>query len=262
MKHEKNCKNFSSQASSDSAGMLVIGLAGGIGSGKSFVARQLGQMGCAVIDVDLLAKDLRDLPGTREALGQSFGEAIFRKDGKIDEKALSELVFAGSEEEEGGPLAKLNAIIYPLVIAEVGRLIEQYRRLRGAKALVLDAPLLFEAGLEACCDAVIFVSSEPSTRARRVLEQRGWSERDWARREKTQIPLDKKLDMSDYVVDNDSVEVDLCCHLQRLFSRILGEAGTIQRSVESCETPRKQENIKPDNAVDNRSEDPKNSEDV
>ncbi len=262
MKHEKTSKNRSSRASSAPVRMPVIGLAGGIGSGKSLVASQLGQMGCAVIDVDRLAKELRDLPGTREALGQSFGEEIFAKDGKIDEKALSELVFAPSEEQEGSPLARLNAIIHPLVIGEVGRLIEQYRRPPSPKALILDAPLLFEAGLEACCDAVIFVSSEPATRAQRVLEQRGWSERDWARREKTQIPLDKKLDMSDYVVDNDTVEVDLCCHLQRLFSRILGETSTIQRSVESCEPPSKQEDINPDNAVDNRGEDLKNSEDV
>ena len=262
MKHKKIEKNRSGKASPAPVSMPVIGLAGGIGSGKSLVACQLGQMGCAVIDVDRLAKQLRDLPQTREALRQSLGEAIFAKDGQIDEKALSKLVFAPAEQQEESPLARLNAIIHPLVITEVRRLIDQYRGSASPKALILDAPLLFEAGLEACCEAVIFVTSEPATRAQRVRQQRGWSERDWARREKTQIPLNKKLDMSDYIVDNSYSEVDLRCHLQRLFSRILGETSSIQRSVEPCEAHNSQEDRNPCNALDDRGEGPSNSEDV
>ncbi len=227
MKQNKACKNSSAKAAPPQPIMPIIGLAGGIGSGKSLVAGELGQMGCAVIDVDRLAKQLRDLPQTRQALRQGLGGAIFTEDGQIDEKALSELVFTPTEQQKDTPLARLNAIVHPLVVAKCRRLIDQYRRQGGPKALILDAPLLFEAGLGHCCDAVIFVASQPHIRCRRVQDQRSWTEIDWARREKNQIPLDKWLEMSDHVIYNNASKADLRCHLQRLFSRILGETSSI-----------------------------------
>ncbi|MCK4850129.1 MAG: dephospho-CoA kinase [Phycisphaerae bacterium] len=252
MKQNKPCKNSSAKAAPAQSTMPVIGLAGGIGSGKTLVANQLGQMGAAVIDVDRLAKQLRDLPQTRQALRQSLGEAIFTEDGQIDEKALSELVFAPTQQQKDSPLARLNAIVHPLVVAKCRRLIDQYRRQEGPKALILDAPLLFEAGLETCCDAVIFVTSQPRSRSQRVQAHRGWTENNWARREKTQIPLDKKLEMSDYSVDNNSSKTDLRCHLQRLLSRILGKTSSIQRSsVEPCGLPGKHKHRKLRSAENN-----------
>jgi len=251
MKHNKPCKNSSTETASPQPIMPVIGLAGGIGSGKTLVADQLGQMGAAVIDVDRLAKQLRDLPQTRRALRQSLPEEIFTQEGQIDEKALSELIFAPTEQQEDTPLARLNAIVHPLVLAKCRQLIDQYRRLGGPKALILDAPLLFEAGLDTCCDAVIFVASRGRTRSQRVQAQRGWTESDWARREKTQIPLDKKLEMSDYIVDNNSSKTDLRCHVQRLLSRILGRTTSIQRSVERCGFPTKHKHGSPGNAENN-----------
>ena len=210
----------------------VIGLAGGIGSGKSLVAAEFGQLGCAVIDVDSLAKEMRDLPGTRQALGERFGEEIFGKDGEIDERALAELVF-GSFDDKGdkGALAKLNAIVHPLVEARCRELIEEYRGEGGVQAVVLDAPLLFEAGLESYCEAVVFVASEAAERSQRVEAQRGWEKKEWLRREKTQIPLDKKRKMSDYIVGNNSSKTDLRCHIRSLLSQILGKTRSIGCSV-------------------------------
>lgn len=237
--------------------MPVIGLVGGIGSGKTLVADQFSQMGCAVINVDRLAKQLRDLPQTHQALRQEFGNAIFTQDGHIDEKALAELVFTHPQPEKNSPLARLNAIVHPLVVAKCRQIIEQYRQQGGPKALILDAPLLFEAGLEDCCEAVIFVASDPHTRSRRVQDERGWTEEIWAQREKKQISLDKKLEMSDHVVDNNSSKTDLRCHLQRLFFRILDKTRGIERSVEPCEFPTKLKDGSPNNTENNGANIPK-----
>lgn len=251
MKPNKACTNRSAQAGSAHPIIPVIGLAGGIGSGKSLAAQQLGQMGAAVIDVDRLAKQLRDLPQTLKALRQSLGAEIFTPEGKIDEKALSELVFGPAEDQKDTPLARLNAIVHSLVAAKCRELIEQYRSSGGPKAIILDAPLLFEAGLESCCDGVIFVASKPRNRIQRVQVQRGWEESDWCRREKKQIPLNKKLEMSDHIVDNDTSKTDLRCHLQRLLFRILGKTSDLGRSVEPCEFPAKHKDGSPGNAEDN-----------
>lgn len=214
-------------------------------------------MGAVVIDVDRLAKQLRDLAQTRQALRESLGAEIFGSDGQIDEKALSELVFAPAEQQKDSSLARLNAIVHPLVVAKCREQIEQYRCSGGPKAIILDAPLLFEAGLESCCDVVIFVASEGRLRSVRVQTQRGWSEREWVLREKSQIPLDKKLAMSDYIVDNGSDETDLRCHLQRLFFRILDKTRGIERSVEPCEFPTKLKDGSPNNTENNGANIPK-----
>ncbi len=243
MSRNKACKHGCPKGQPASEPMPVIGLVGGIGSGKTLVADELGQMGCTVIDVDRLAKQLRDLPQTRQALRQELGDAIFTRDGHIDEKALAELVFTPSQPEKDSPLARLNAVVHPLVVAKCRQLIEQYRQQGGPKALILDAPLLFEAGLGDHCDAVIFVATDSHTRSRRVQAQRGWTEDNWAQREKKQISLDKKLEMSDYMVDNSSSKIDLRRHLQRLFPRILGKTSTIQRSIRPSEAPFQQQGM-------------------
>ena len=261
MKHNKPCKNSSAEALPPQPRIPVIGLAGGIGAGKTFVAAELGQMGCAVIDVDRLAKQLRDLPQTRRELRDSLGEKIFTPEGQIDEKVLAELVFAPPQQQKDTPLARLNAIVHPLVVAKCRELIEQYRRSSGPKAVILDAPLLFEAGLGNCCDTVIFVASPSQARSRRVRAQRGWSQSNWARREKTQIPLDKKLDMSDYIVDNNCSRIDLRCHLQRLFFRILGKTSSFQPSVEPFKPPANRKDGDQDCPRELWGKGPKNSED-
>ena len=119
----------------------VIGLAGGIGSGKSLVAKELAQMDCAVIDADKLAKQQRDLPQTRQALQKAFGEAIFREDGQIDEKALAELIFVPEGQAgSGSALGRLNQIVHPLVVDKCEELIGHYQGEKGLKAVILDAP--------------------------------------------------------------------------------------------------------------------------
>ena len=228
-------KNFSRPRRPEGS-IPVIGLAGGIGSGKTLVAHQLAQMGCVVIDVDRLAKQLRDLPKTLEAIRLAMGDQFFTKDDQIDDKSLADHVFGSSTgNSSNSPLARLNAIVHPLVVRRCRELIEQHRCQNDSLAIVLDAPLLFEARLDSCCDAVIFVQTDPSIRSHRVCTDRGWSENQWQLREKTQILLDKKRDMSDYIIENNSSKTDLRCHIQRLFPRILGKTSGVQRKACSSE---------------------------
>ncbi|NIA06109.1 MAG: dephospho-CoA kinase [Actinobacteria bacterium] len=232
----KTCKKNPSQTSRPQGSIPVIGLAGGIGSGKTLVAEQLAQMGCVVIDVDRLAKQLRDLPQTLKAIRLALGDQFFSKDGQIDDKSLAEHVFGSSTgNNSDSPLARLNSIVHPLVVRRCRELIEQHRCQKDCPAIVLDAPLLFEARLDSCCDAVIFVQADPAVRSLRVRTNRGWSEKQWQLREKAQILLDKKRDMSDYIVENNSSKIDLRCHIQRLFPRILGKTSGVQRKAWSSE---------------------------
>ena len=230
MKQDKPIPEGSHPEPSDPAGrpVPVIGLAGGIGSGKSLVAEELAGLGCAVIDADKLAKHLRDLPQTREILRAKMGDGIFGTDGGIDEKALSELVFGPDASEDA--LAALNSVVHPLVIDRCLELIGQYRREGQVQAVVLDAPLLFETGLESCCNVLIFVQAEPGVRRQRVCRQRDWSEAQWAAREKKQISLDKKQELSDHVVENTSSKTNLHRQVQRLFPRIFGNKSSKQQS--------------------------------
>ena len=192
----------------------VIGLAGGIGSGKSLVAGELAGLGCAVIDADKLAKYLRDLPQTREILRAKMGDGIFGVYGGIDEKALSELVFGPDASEDA--LATLNSVVHPLVVDKCLELIGQYCREGQVRAVVLDAPLLLETGLESCCDVLIFVQAEPGAQ--------------WVAREKNQISLDNKQELSDCVVENNSSKINLHRQVQRLFPRISGYTSSKQQS--------------------------------
>ena len=229
MTHKAPDNSCPQNAGDPSRKVTVIGLAGGIGSGKTLVAHQLAQMGCVVIDVDHLAKQMRDLPQTCQAIRLAMGDQFFNKDGQINDKSLAKHVFgSATDNNSDSPLARLNAIVHPLVISRCRELIEQHRRQNDCPAIVLDAPLLFEARLDSCCDAVIFVQADPAIRSQRVQEERGWSEKQWQLREKAQILLDRKEDMSDYIVENNSSKTDLRCHIQRLFPRILGKISDVQ----------------------------------
>lgn len=230
MKQDKTTPKGTGPETSDPAGqpIPVIGLSGGIGSGKTLVAEELAGLGCAVIDADKLAKQMRDLPQTRQILRAKLGDGIFKTDGEIDDKALAELVFGPGSPEYA--LTTLNSVVHPLVIDKCLELIAQYRRQSLVPAVVLDAPLLFEAGLDNCCDVLIFVDSTPALRSRRVQDQRGWPQAQWDAREKKQISLDKKQGLSDYVVENYSSTTNLRRQVQRLFPRISGYTSSKQQS--------------------------------
>lgn len=177
----------------------VIGLVGGIGAGKSQVAGILESLGAAVIDSDRLAHEQYSRPAVIATLRGWWGDAVLRPDGSVDRRAVADIVFGNP-----GELAKLEGLLYPLINAERARLVSEFDEDDAIRAIVIDAPKLYEAGVDRHCDAVIFVDAPESVRLDRVARSRGWTRQELVRRESLQEPLDNKKARADYIIENRS----------------------------------------------------------
>lgn len=175
----------------------IIGIAGGVGSGKSTVAREFEKLGCLVSDSDAEAREALTRPEVIEELVGWWGSGVLDADGRVDRSAVARIVFA-----DNGERKRLEGLVHPLLALTRARLIDDARR-TGIRAVVIDAPLLFEAGLNEDCDAVVFVECPLEERFARVSTSRGWDGPEQNRREKAQWGLDRKRSGSDYVVVND-----------------------------------------------------------
>lgn len=192
----------------------IIGLAGGIGSGKSTVARLLAELGCTVSDSDAAARAALEDPTVRQRIVDQWGDAILDNTGRIDRSKLAAIVFNDPTQRR-----VLESITHPWIEA---RRREQFAGASAdAPALVIDAPLLFEAGLDAVCDAVIFVDAPWETRLERVKASRGWDEAELKRREDSQLPLDEKRLRSDDILINNGDVGELAEQVRRTLSRIV-----------------------------------------
>jgi len=178
-------------------GTKVIGLLGGIGSGKSFVAGIFAELGSKVIDADAICTELHATPETRAAVRKRWGDVAFGKDGELDRVKLANIVFSDPAE-----LDELDRIMHPKVTARIRAEVREYRRSGTPALCAIDAPLLLETGLVDLCDATAFVECEPSVRCRRLRDNRGWGPDEIQRREARQEPLDRKREAADFVIAN------------------------------------------------------------
>ena len=176
---------------------MIIGILGGIGSGKSTVAKVFAENGCAVINADKIAHDVLEEDGVKKHISEAFGEGVFEGD-FVDRKKLGEAVFESKVNAD-----VINGIIHPKVLAEIDKLIDVYGRDKGVRAIVLDVPLLAEVGWEKKCDKLIFVECSPEIKVQRA-EKNGLSEENLKKREKFQFSLDKKAQLAHYIVHNNS----------------------------------------------------------
>lgn len=188
---------------SSGASVPVIGIAGGIGSGKSSVARHLASLGALVSDSDAQIREALQTQPVRDELRRWWGQRVFDESGRIDRSAVARIVFADPRERE-----RLEALLHPYALRARERVIEQGER-EGAPCVVIDAPLLFEAGLDAGCDAIIFVDTPREIRLQRLRATRGWDEQELDRREKAQLPLEQKRARSEYTLVNEGDEAAL-----------------------------------------------------
>jgi len=179
------------------AGKPIIGLAGGIGSGKSTVAELLGEMRCLVLSADEHVRDAYRDPAVVARLRQWWGDSIADPSGELDRKAVARIVFENSEEKK-----RLENLVHPIVAVKRNEAMRAAADDAQVLAYVWDTPLLFEAGLADQCDAIVFVEASPAHRLERVLRTRGWDEAELLRRQKLQWPLDKKAAISDHVLTN------------------------------------------------------------
>ena len=174
--------------------MLRVGLTGGIGSGKSAVAERLAALGAVVIDADKLAREVVE-PGTSgfDRVVREFGSEVVGRDGSLDRSRLAEIVFT-----EPQRLAKLNAIIHPLVAVRSSEIAEEVPE---DAILVADVPLLAENHLEGAYDVVVVVDAPDDVRLRRLVA-RGMTEGDALARMAAQATREDRLEIADFVVDN------------------------------------------------------------
>ena len=177
---------------------LIIGILGGIGSGKSTVAAEFEKLGCAVIDADRIAHELLGDEDVKRQLIDAFGEGISGKNGLINHAELADRVF-GSDEK----VACINDIIHPLVFDRTNKLIEQYKGQEKTQLIVLDAPLLVEAGWAQMCDKLVFIDCDPEIRGRRAEKKVPGGENQLKKREKFQISLDTKAKLAHYRISEE-----------------------------------------------------------
>ena len=175
--------------------MIKVGLTGGIGSGKSEVARLLSSYGALVIDADAIAREVV-APGTAglARVVEEFGTGVLRPDGSLDRPALGAVVFADPDR-----LAALNAIVHPLVGARTAELM---RAAPEGAVVVYDVPLLVENHLEDAYDVVVVVDASPETQVRRLVEHRGMAEADVRARMAAQVSREQRRAAADVVIDN------------------------------------------------------------
>ncbi|MGY8769630.1 MAG: dephospho-CoA kinase [Pirellulales bacterium] len=179
---------------------LVIGILGGIASGKSQVAQMLAELGAEVLDADQVGHQVLLAPEIRSAVEKRFGSLVFGPDHQIDRQRLASIVF-GEDEESKQALLDLEKITHPAIGEKLAEKIIEIRQNDSTPAIVLDAPVMLKAGWNRYCDSILFVATEHQDRAGRAAE-RGWSQAEFDAREANQENLEDKQKMADYVLYN------------------------------------------------------------
>jgi len=191
----------------------VIGIVGGIGSGKSAVARAFGALGCEVADSDGLARRVLSEPDVIARITAIAGDDVVATDGSIDRAALARAIFASIDLRRA-----VEGAMHPRI--EALRRAQFAAAPASTPAFVIDAPLLLEVGLDRECDAIVFVDAPESVRLERVRRTRGWSPEQLSRREAAQLPLDEKRRCSTDVVVNDAEPEELAARIGRVLAAI------------------------------------------
>ena len=191
--------------------MLLVGLTGGIGSGKSTVARMLAGRGAVVLDADVLAREAVE-PGTAgfEAVLARFGDAVRSSDGSLDRARLAEIVFADDEARHD-----LEAIVHPQVRLRIGEAVAAHAD--SDAVVVVDSPLLIETGAHESFPVVVVVTAPDDARIAR-LTARGMGEADARARMAAQMPLEEKAAHADVLLDNGGSEAELEAQVDRLWA--------------------------------------------
>lgn len=216
--------------------MYLVGLTGGIGSGKSTVSERLRTLGCEVIDADLVAREIvqRGEP-TLLDLVERFGPAILHEDGELDRKELARVAFADAEAR-----ADLDRITHPRVAARIAERIAQI----GAAAetadedmVVVDHPLLIETGQTGRFDAVVVVLADEALRVRRLVDERGLDEADVRARLRAQVDDRQRREVATHLVHNDGSLDELRARVDAVHADLAEAARHGRTPVERGRTP-------------------------
>jgi len=185
--------------------MEVIGLTGGIGTGKSTVSAFLIENNFAIVDSDLIARQVVEpgMPSLKE-LEEAFGSSIIQEDGTLDRKGLAAIVFNDVEQRK-----IMDKIMHKAILAEIRRQVDDYQAQKKHAGIIIDAPLLFEVGLDKWCDHVLLVIADMDVRIDRVCRRDNATREEVEARIRNQLSDDEKIKRSDIIVDNSGTLEDL-----------------------------------------------------
>ncbi|HEV8661635.1 MAG TPA: dephospho-CoA kinase [Candidatus Methylomirabilis sp.] len=206
--------------------MLVVGLTGGIASGKSTVARMLAERGATILDADALVRELH-APGTEvhRAILDAFGPEILAPDGTLDRQKLAARIFADPEARR-----TLEAIVHPALVAEIRRRVDALRREGRTRLCVLEAALLVEGGRRGIVDRLVVVTAPEEEQVARLRAKVGLSEEEARRRLRAQLPSAVKAGQADHVLVNDGDLARLAGRVAELAEVLLREATAGQKT--------------------------------
>jgi len=196
--------------------MRVLGLTGGIGSGKTMVGTMFTELGAELIDADQLAREVVE-PGqpALDEIATSFGREILLPNGRLDRRKLGGIVFADAAARD-----RLNAITHPRIRERMDAAISARRDREGV--LIVDIPLLYENARTDAVEKVIVVWVDPETQYRRLIERGGLTDEEARRRIAAQMPLDQKRALADYVIDNSGSPAATRRQVEAIYRRYAG----------------------------------------
>jgi dephospho-CoA kinase len=193
--------------------MLLLGLTGGIGSGKSTVSAEFARRGAIVIDADLVVRELQSPGGAvLAAMVEHFGDTILAADGTLNRQAVADIVFNDPEQ-----LKALNAIVHPRVGEEIDGRIEAQRE--SDNVVILDVPLLVESKAYET-EGIIVVDTDPEIAVQRLVEFRGFNADDARARMKLQATREERRAVAAFIVPNDGTQEDLMTHIEECWTWI------------------------------------------
>ena len=179
---------------------MILGLTGGIGTGKSTVAKMLREKNIPVVDTDSISKEIIEYPEIIEKIKAEISSKIFNNENKLDRKKLSEIVFENKDK-----LKKLNEIMHPVILKKMWDEVEKLKK--DYKIIVVDIPLLFEINMENEVDKVLLIYSSKEIQIERIMNRDGRTREEAIKIINSQMPLYKKREKSDYIIqNNDSLE--------------------------------------------------------
>jgi dephospho-CoA kinase len=204
---------------------LLIGVTGGIGSGKSLLCAEFAKLGRKVFSADQIARELAESDlGVRDLIRESFGEGVFGGDGALDRKALARIVFAEKRARE-----RLNAIIHPRVFEQLQRLLSSADPDELYPYAIVEAALIYESGMEKQLDYVVLVDAPVEERLKRTMDRDGSTREEVLRRMASQMSIHRKQQLADFLIENvGDVESlrDRLSFLDSLFARLARQRGT------------------------------------
>jgi dephospho-CoA kinase len=199
----------------------IIGLCGGVGAGKSLVAKEFERLGCLVIDSDRLNREVLRRPEVLEALRQWWGGRVIAADGGPDRHYIAGVVFSDQREKR-----RLESLIHPLIARLREGMIRTGNEDRTVEAIILDSPLLFESNLDRLCNSIVFVEASETRRLERLQRERQWGREELERRQRLQMPLAEKRSRSDFVIDNEGPAEQLRPQVADMFRKVVSRPSS------------------------------------